>query len=586
MTGFKKCAVGAASLTALTTVATLAFAGASFADTLQDTIDDGGTGVSLEAGSAASGSATIRVVGNNAAGDPDPGCNIDNGEAPLRLDIVTPAGVTATPDPLSITSCGTAFTVSFEAAADAVSGHATVAVLSGPAGGGTYQNHVDIPITITQPAPVNTAPSVSVSGVTPGAEYVVGAVPAATCEVTDAEDGDSSFPATLTTLPASGLGTQTAGCDYTDEGGLSDTDSVTYSVVPPPNTQPTVAVTGVSDGGVYEIGSEPSPVCEVTDLEDGDSTVPALVTGTLSHGLGTLTASCDYTDGGGLSADTATATYTIVDTGDPTIGHSLSPIGGPNANGWYREDVTVSFECADVGGSGVSTCEGDATLGEGADQTVTGTATDWAGNSATDTVSGINIDSTDPVVGFVGGPTDGASYYFGSVPAAPTCSAADALSGLDGTCEVSGGGAVVGTHSYTVSATDRAGNTATATLSYTVLAWTTKGYFAPVDMLGVWNVVKGGSTVPLKFELFAGPTELTSTSAVKTFTQRTVACPNASATVDEIELVTTGGTSLRYDATGGQFVQNWSTPKKPGTCYQAIMTAQDGSTISANFILK
>jgi hypothetical protein len=50
--------------------------------------------------------------------------------------------------------------------------------------------------------------------------------------------------------------------------------------------------------------------------------------------------------------------------------------------------------------------------------------------------------------------------------------------------------------------------------------------------------------------------------------------------------VSTGGTSLRYDSTAGQFIQNWQTPKKPGTCYTTTMTTQDGSTISANFILK
>jgi hypothetical protein len=104
-------------------------------------------------------------------------------------------------------------------------------------------------------------------------------------------------------------------------------------------------------------------------------------------------------------------------------------------------------------------------------------------------------------------------------------------------------------------------------------------------MGGVWNTVKGGSTVPLKFEAFAG-SELTSTSAVKSFTQKAVTCPNSSATVDEIEFTTTGGTALRYDSTAGQFIQNWATPKKPGTCYTVTMTTQDGSTTSANFILK
>jgi hypothetical protein len=476
----------------------LAFGGVAVADTLQDTIADTGTGVTLVAGSSTSGSAGIRLIANSAAGDPDPGCNIDAGDNPLKLDIVTPTGVTATPDPLSITSCGTDFSVSFTASSTAQSGHVTVTVLSGPAGGGTYVNQVDIPITITQP---NHKPSVSISGVTNGANYVIGSVPTAMCDVTDAEDGPSSFAATLS--------------------------------------------------------------------------------GTLTAGLGSQTATCNYTDQGGLAADTATATYTIVDTGDPTITHTLSPAAA-NGNGWYKADVTVSFNCDDSG-SGVQSCTGGTTLTEGANQSVTGTATDWAGNTATDTVSGIDIDETAPTVGFTGGP--GASYYFGDDPAAPTCDASDALSGLD-TCVMTGGGTTVGPHSYTATATDKAGNSSTATLNYTVLAWTLKGFYQPTDMSGVWNTVKNGSTVPLKFEAFTGSTELTSTSAVQSFTQKQVTCPGASAITDAIELTTTGGTSLRYDTTAGQFVQNWATPKKAGNCYTVTMTTQDGSHIGANFMLK
>ena len=88
----------------------------------------------------------------------------------------------------------------------------------------------------------------------------------------------------------------------------------------------------------------------------------------------------------------------------------------------------------------------------------------------------------------------------------------------------------------------------------------------------VWNSVKGGSTVPL--------------NAVTGFTAKTAPCPGSTAVVDEIELVTTGGTSLRYDTTGGPFIRNWQDPKKPGACTQAIATLQDGSTITANFTLK
>jgi hypothetical protein len=478
----------------------LVLGGVAHADNIQDTIDDTGTGVTLVAGSDVSGSAAIRVIGNNSAGDADPGCNIDPGESPLVLDIVTPAGVTANPDPLSITSCGDNFSVSFTASSSAVSGSVTVTIVSGPAGSGSYLNQVNIPITVTQPVPTNTKPS--------------------------------------------------------------------------------VAVTGVTDGATYEIGAVPAAGCAITDAEDGSSTSQPVHSGILTHGLGSQPAPCDYTDDGGLVADTATATYTIVDTGNPTISHTLSP-SPANANGWYNKDVNVSFDCADSG-SGIQSCTDDTTLGEGANQSVTGTATDWAGNTATDTASGINIDKTAPTVGFIGGPP--ASYYFGSDPAAPTCDASDALSGL-ASCVVTGGGTAVGPHSYTATATDNAGNTATATMTYTVLSWRLTGFYSPVDMGGVWNTVKGGSTVPLKFEAFAD-SELTSTSAVKNFTQKQVTCPGGSALTDDIEITTTGGTALRYDSTAGQFIQNWATPKKPGTCWAVTMTTQDSSTVIANFILK
>jgi hypothetical protein len=38
---------------------------------------------------------------------------------------------------------------------------------------------------------------------------------------------------------------------------------------------------------------------------------------------------------------------------------------------------------------------------------------------------------------------------------------------------------------------------------------------------------------------------------------------------DEVEIVTAGGTSLRYDATARQSIENRWTSKKPGTCMQA-----------------
>jgi hypothetical protein len=100
------------------------------------------------------------------------------------------------------------------------------------------------------------------------------------------------------------------------------------------------------------------------------------------------------------------------------------------------------------------------------------------------------------------------------------------------------------------------------------------------------NVVKSGSTVPIKFELFKGSTELTATSNVQQ-PLKAVGVTCNSTTSDDIELIATGGTSLRYDATGGQFIYNWQTPSgKAGTCYKVTISALDGSSQTALFRLK
>jgi hypothetical protein len=117
-----------------------------------------------------------------------------------------------------------------------------------------------------------------------------------------------------------------------------------------------------------------------------------------------------------------------------------------------------------------------------------------------------------------------------------------------------------------------------------VLAWTLNGFYQPVDVGSVVNIVKAGSTVPLKFEVFAA-SELTDTGVVSSINAREVSC-STNAPSDEIEVTATGGTSLRYDPTAGQFVYNWQTPKVAGKCYQVTMTTQDGSSLNALFKTK
>jgi trimeric autotransporter adhesin len=108
-----------------------------------------------------------------------------------------------------------------------------------------------------------------------------------------------------------------------------------------------------------------------------------------------------------------------------------------------------------------------------------------------------------------------------------------------------------------------------------------------------WNSAKGGSTVPLKFNVFAGSVEKTTADAFPGANLATAfgaaklnACTDASSD-DPVDFTTTGSTSLRYDGTAGQWIQNWKTPNVSGdSCYRAWVTLADGSTLEAFFKLK
>ncbi len=85
----------------------------------------------------------------------------------------------------------------------------------------------------------------------------------------------------------------------------------------------------------------------------------------------------------------------------PTITASVDP--QPNAAGWNKSDVTVTFTCNDTN-SGIASCTGPVLVtAEGAAQIVTGTAVNNAGNNASTSVS-INLDKTSPAITSSGTP--------------------------------------------------------------------------------------------------------------------------------------------------------------------------------------
>ena len=141
----------------------------------------------------------------------------------------------------------------------------------------------------------------------------------------------------------------------------------------------------------------------------------------------------------------------------------------------------------------------------------------------------------------------------------------------------------------------------------TIRAWYATGFYDPVGadssqfvasggavpsiaLTGVWNTAKGGSTVPLKFNLYNAQsgTQLTTTSSIQSFDLVKLTSCSGSATDDAVDyFTTTGGTSLRYDGNGGQFIQNWKTPSVGADmCYRVDVRFLDGSAIYSFFKLR
>jgi hypothetical protein len=195
------------------------------------------------------------------------------------------------------------------------------------------------------------------------------------------------------------------------------------------------------------------------DVLSGAATVTSPFTFSSDVHDGSVTGRC--VDNAGNAA-TTTVDHVDVDKTPPTIS------GTASTTGWTNAPVTVTFSCDDSG-SGVATCTSPVTVSaEGADQSVTGTATDNVGHSSSTSVDGIDIDLTAPLVSFSGN----AGTYGILDTIAITCSANDFLSGIArSTCPTVDAPAwqYAGTHTLAATATDVAGNTSSATATFTVV---------------------------------------------------------------------------------------------------------------------
>jgi hypothetical protein len=308
-------------------------------------------------------------------------------------------------------------------------------------------------------------------------------------------DGGAWLPATEDSMAFSDLtdGDHTVVVLATDAASVEDSDSVTFTV---DTTPPTVSITSPADDAV--IGSSSVVVTwtaadAVTTERSVDGGAWTAVTGTsmtvspLADGEHTI--EVRVTDiAGHAASDTVTV---MIDTAAPSV-EITSPADGASMG----TEVTIQVTTSDGTGSGVETVEvrmddgawavvsGDShtfsalAVGE---HTVDVMATDFAGNSATDSVTfTVSEDTTAPTVSITS-PANGTSLSSSSVTV--TWTASDGTGSgialveakLDaGTWTTVTGNSreftalAEGSHTVSIRATDNAGNAATAIVTFMV----------------------------------------------------------------------------------------------------------------------
>jgi hypothetical protein len=272
-----------------------------------------------------------------------------------------------------------------------------------------------------------------------------------------------------------------------------------------------------------------------------------------------------------------------IDKTAPSISGSRNPL--PNLNGWNNSDVTVSFTCGDaLSGLAAGSPPAATIVGQGAGQSVSGTCYDQAGNSASDTVANINVDKTAPSVA-VTGVTDGATYTLGSVPAAG-CSTTDGLSGVNTSATLNlTGGVPPGVGSFTAAcngATDNAGNTANASVTYSV-------YFGFAGLFQPWESwtdrgFKVKSSIPLKWQyLDSNGVPVDSSLAQPAISIKYLGSCGIGGLDDVVAVQDPGASGLTYDPLTKMWHFNWKTTGLAAGCYNVFIKSNASGQTTGPF---
>lgn len=380
----------------------------------------------------------------------------------------------------------TAFTfpISTRVSSGAATGSTTVSIkVTSP----SYTTAKEATFGVSWDCTANVAPVVTVGGVSNGARYEFGSVPAATCAWTDDNDGSGTATPTLSSITGSraadGLGSQTATCSKTDSGGLTTTTSATYSIVDttPPAISVVSDITAEATSAAGAVVTYAAPTA--TDAVDGSRSVSCQPASGSTFALGATTVTCTSSD---TVPNTATSSFTVrvVDTTAPavTVPADTTLDATSAAGAAYSFSATASDS---VDGALATTCTpaSGSTFGFGTTN-VTCSATDTAGHTGSASFNVTVQDVTAPTVtAQAPAPVEATGPSGATVTwAAPTAS--DDVDGdLPVACDrTSGETFAVGDTTVTCTATDSHGNVGSATFAVRVTDTTPPDVIVPSDI--------------------------------------------------------------------------------------------------------
>jgi hypothetical protein len=343
-----------------------------------------------------------------------------------------------------VASCPAAATVSMEGANQVISGTAT-----DKAG-----NFASTSVTVNLD---KTPPTIAASAAPPANNFGWNnSLVTVTFNCQDALSGIATCT-TPATLNAEGANQIAAGSAVDKAGNISST-SVTINIDKTPPTITASATPAANAAGWNNTNVSVAFTC--SDSLSGVASCPAAANVT-TEGASQQISGTAF-DKAGNRASTAVAVN--LDKTPPTITSNLVPAA--NTFGWNNSSVTVNFTCSDTL-SGVASCASPTTLTkEGAGQTVTGNAVDVAGNTS-NTAATVNIDETLPTITASASPAPNANGW-NNTDVAVSFTCADSLSGVASCPVLQTVGAEGANQNIAGTATDKAGNTATATTTLNI----------------------------------------------------------------------------------------------------------------------